>query len=188
MADVKLNALIDGLSGRVGKNVVMRQREGRTFLTSRPKGSATVSEKQQAQRDRFQQAVGYSKNVLLIPAIKAEYEVMAKRQAFISPFTAAVTDYLTEPKIVGLDVSGYKGVAGNPLVVHSSVDYKLISVTVTLQQPDGTLVESGEAASSGTRLEWVYVATQNVASLAGLKLTVTATDRPGNVVTKEQVF
>lgn len=39
MADVKLNALIDGLSGKIGNNVVMRQREGRTFLTSRAKGS-----------------------------------------------------------------------------------------------------------------------------------------------------
>jgi hypothetical protein len=43
MADVKLNALIDGLSGKIGKNIVMRQREGRTFLTSRAKGSGTVS-------------------------------------------------------------------------------------------------------------------------------------------------
>jgi len=187
MADVKLNALIEGLSGKVGKNVVMRQREGRTFLSTRPKGAAIISAKQQAQRDRFQKAVDYGKIAIQTPAVKAEYEAIAKQQAFISPYTAAVTDYLTEPKIAKIEATGYKGMAGDLIRVIGTADFKLFSVNVAIQLPDGTLLESGDATASGTRLDWSYVATQNIAP-EGLKIVVTATDRPGNVVVKELVI
>lgn len=185
MADVKLNALIDGLSGKIGKNVVMRQREGRTFLTSRAKGSGTVSKKQRTQRERFQKAVDFGKSAIQTPALKAEYEAIAKKQSFISPYTAAVTDYLTAPKIGKVDTTDYKGLAGNKVVVFGTSDYKFISVNIIIQQPDGTIVENGEATSTGIRLEWTYVATQNAPVLDGLKVIVTATDRPGNTITKE---
>ena len=61
MADVNLNALVDGLSGKVGKNLVLRQRGGRTFMASRPKQSQTMSDKQRDSREKFLAATQYAK-------------------------------------------------------------------------------------------------------------------------------
>jgi len=188
MADVNLNALIDGLSGRVGKNIVLRQRGGRTFMGTRPTASTNVSDKQLAQRERFQQAVRYARTSLLVPAVKAEYDAAVKEEEFLTAFTAAVTDFLKAPEIASVDVSAYKGAIGNTIIVRSTMDYKLISVKVSIQQPDGTVMESGDATSSATRVEWLYAATKALPIAAGWKIVVTAMDRPGVSVTKEQVL
>jgi hypothetical protein len=189
MADVNLNALVDGLSGKVGKNVVLRQRGGRTFLSTRPAGSSIVSVKQQEQRDRFQRAVRYARTALLKPEVKAEYEELVKDKEFLSSFTAAVTDYFKAPEISEIDLSGYTGKAGDQIIMRSSANFKITEVEVTLLQVDGTVVESGDAVSTDpARLEWTYLATQEVALITGLKVVVAAKDRPGKEVTSEKVL
>ncbi|MFM7859106.1 MAG: hypothetical protein ACKO96_46085, partial [Flammeovirgaceae bacterium] len=90
MANVKLNALVDGVSGKVGKNIVLRQRGGRTLLATKPETSQVFSEKQKAQRERFQQAVRFAKSILLQPEAKAEYEKLAQANEFLTPYSAAV--------------------------------------------------------------------------------------------------
>jgi hypothetical protein len=188
MANVNLNALVDGLSGKVGKNLVLRQRGGRTFLGSRPSASGTISDKQRAHRERFQKAVRYARTSMLVPATKAEYEASVKDNEFMSAFTAAVTDYLKAPVIDSIDLEGYTGTIGDVIAIRSAVDYKLLSVKVSIQQADGTEIEGGVATTSGTRVDWLYVATKEIPALAGMKLVVTAKDRPGNEVTEEKIL
>jgi hypothetical protein len=167
---------------------VLRQRGGRTLLSSRPTGSSVVSDKQQEQRDRFQRAVRYARTALLRPEVKAEYEALVKGKEFLSSFTAAVTDYLKAPEITSIDLSAYKGLIGDVIAIQSAVDYKFVSVNVKILQADGTELESGEATAADKRLEWLYVAKQAITLIAGMKIVATVADRPGNVIVKEQAI
>src|SRR6478609_6860787 len=99
MADVNLNALVDGLSGKVGKKIVLRQRGGRTMLSTVPVFSTGTTEKQRVARERFSKAAQYAKGALLVPELKELYANAAKGDAFMNAFTAAVTDYLKLPRI-----------------------------------------------------------------------------------------
>jgi hypothetical protein len=185
MADVNLNALVDGVSGKVGRKIVLRQRGGRTLLSTRPDTVAEPTEKQLQHRERFRLAARYARGILLNPVAKAEYEQVIKDDAFLNPYAAAVADYLKAPEIAGVDSSNYRGQPGEPIIIRSTKDYKLVSVLVSLQRADGTEIEKGNAVSEGTRLEWKYVAKTVMADLAGAKVVVTASDRPGNQTTVE---
>jgi hypothetical protein len=188
MADVNLNALVDGVSGKVGKKLVLRQRGGRTMLSSRPVQSGIVTDKQAAQRERFRKAAQYARASMLTPDVKAEYASTVKDDVFMNAFSAAVADYLKAPEIASVNFDSYKGKTGDGIIVRSAVDYKLVSVKVSIQKADGTAVESGNAVSSGSRLEWLYTATTTIADITGLKLVITAIDRPGNQVTIEKAI
>ncbi len=186
MADVNLNALVDGVSGKVGKKLVLLRRGGRTLLSSRPQLAGVISDKQLAQRERFRKAAQYARGILLKPAIKDEYKLAAKNDAFLNAFSAAVADYLKAPEIASVNLDNYHGNLGDPIIITSVTDYKLVRVYVSLQKADGTILESGDATSSGTRLEWTYLATTAIADLTGVKVVITATDRPGNQTTSER--
>jgi hypothetical protein len=59
MAKSKNNVVTYGLSGKIGDLLVFRQVDGKTVVSKIPTQSTSVSEKQQAHRKRFQQAVVY---------------------------------------------------------------------------------------------------------------------------------
>jgi hypothetical protein len=188
MANVKLNALVDGVSGKVGKNIVLRQRGGRTLLGTKPEASLIVSDKQKAQRQQFAQASRFAKGILLNDEAKKEYAELAKTDEFLTPYSAAVADFLNNPEITLVDITGYTGKAGDKIIARTGDDFKIISMKVSLQQADGSVIESGDAVSNGaSRLEWGYTAIQNVAALTGLKVVITAQDRPGHIATSEKV-
>jgi len=187
MADVNLNALVDGLSGKVGKKMVMRQRGGRTILCSRPTFSGEATTKQKDHRERFTNAAKFAKSALANPEVKDEYKLSVKGDTFMTAFTAAVTDYMTAPEIASVDVSTYKGKVGDAIVLGSAKEFKLITVSVSIQKADGTVIESGAAAASDAlRMEWSYKATVAVPDLTGVKVVITATDRPGKIATLEK--
>lgn len=187
MAEVKLNALIDSVSGKVGKNAVMRRRGGRTMLTSMPTPSLEVSVKQKEQRSRFQSAVRFAKKMMLIPDAKEEYAASVKGDDFQTAFTAAVADFLNPPGIDQIILDNYSGNAGEVITILSDKDYKLMTVKVAIYLPDGTLVESGDAFSLySTRSEWQYVTTVPVAVTDRCKIVVTAKDRANQEVIFQQ--
>jgi hypothetical protein len=141
---------------------------------------------QSAQATRFSKAVLYAKTVLLDDAIRAEYEEAALLAGLNSAYVAAVTDYLKNPVIALMYTDLYKGVAGDLIWITALDDFKIQSVTVTLQQPNGTLIEAGQAVADGGR--WKYITTQPNATVAGTKVIVTAKDRPGQEVVAEKVL
>jgi hypothetical protein len=64
MAKSQKNVVTYGLSGKIGDLLVFRQVDGKTIVSKIPKQSKTVLEKQQKQRNRFQQATIYAKSAL----------------------------------------------------------------------------------------------------------------------------
>ena len=50
------------------------------------------------------------------------------------------------------------------------------------------LVEQGEAVQQGNGIDWVYTATAGNPDLAGDKITIKASDKPGNIAEGEQAL
>jgi len=187
MAIVKSNLFTEGLSGSVGKQIVFRQRGGDTVVSKSPVFlEREPSEAQKAQQIRFQQAVIYGKAAISVPATKEAYDAEAKRGQ--SAFNVAFADFLSAPKIDVVDLTNYDGSIGSTITVRCLDDFKVESVFVKIENADGSIADQGDAVLDSNGLDWVFTATASNASLPGDKITVTATDSPGNETQKTQVI
>ena len=180
MAKSKHN-VVHGLSGKVGDLLLFIQRHGKTVVSKIPQRSTPPSERQLEQRRRFQQAVFYGKAAIESPETAALYKAAAKKGK--SPFNVAVADFLNAPDIVHVDLSGYAGNAGDTILVDATDDFAVDSVSVKIVNANGP-VEEGEAVRE-VGYRWIYTATQENGDTATSRITVTASDLPGNVAESE---
>ena len=184
MAQVKDNDLTEGLSGKFGKKIVFRQVNGVTIAAQAPKQKAKFTEKQENQNKRFSEASTYAKNALLDPTLKAFYEAEDKKKKGVSSRNVAMSDYLKPPTIQSIDASAYTGrESGEKIIIVADDKFKINSLKVRITSSDESTIEEGTASLAQGK--WVYQTTATNASLTGDKITVIATDRPGNITTKE---
>jgi hypothetical protein len=188
MAQVKDNIVTEGFSGKLGSKIVFRQLGNRTVVAKRSRTSEITTPNQATHRQRFRQAAAYAKVKMLDPAAKAEYEAMAKQYELTSAFAAAVGDFLTPPDIANINTGKYSGQPGDVILITSVNRLKIASLQVSILQPGGALLEAGPATFSVEDVAWKYVATVASAVAPGTVVRVTATDKPGNVTTKEAVL
>jgi hypothetical protein len=185
MARITNNPILKGLSGMLGDVVVYRESRGKMIMSNRPRKPKQPTEHQQNFKTKFLQAVQYAKGQILDPVAKAEYATGINNK-LLSAYGVAVTDFLKSPKITGIDVTGYQGVAGDTIVIEAIDDFKVTSVAVEIRSALDELLEVGEASQNPqSGLSWNYVATKSNSNLAGTKLIVRAMDKPRNVTTQE---
>ncbi|MCR5886437.1 hypothetical protein LRS06_01340 [Hymenobacter sp. J193] len=183
MARVKNNIITQGLSGTIGGTLVFRQVGDRTIVSAAPRETDKApTTKQLAQREQFQQAALYAKAQLADPASKAEYEA-ARDEDGGTAYTIAVADFMQAPDIHEIDLTYYTGKIGDTLRVRVTDDFRVQAVTVRIENGDGTLVEEGAAVPNANGLDWTFTAKKANASLVGDKITIRATDKPGNLNT-----
>ena len=179
------NALTQGLSGKVSGLVFRQNANGVVSVGDAPRPSTKApSADTLARRQRFQQAAFYGRAIQQDPAVKAAYETALDANT-TSAYTVAVADYLNAPDIRQVDFSAYRGQVGDLILIQATDDFALAEVRVNIQNPDGTLVEEGAATADPDGFTFRYTTTAANASLAGDKITVTATDRPDNLTTEQ---
>ena len=184
MGKSKANYAITGLSGKVGKIFVYRQRGGETIVATPPVRTAPPTPKQIQQQTKFAQAAAYARNALLDPTLKEAYTTEAKKRRNVSPYNMAMTDFLRPPQITNVDHSAYTGDTSDQKIIIEVADaFKVVSVKVKITAANNSTLEEGSATL--VKGKWEYTTTANNATLTGSKITLTATDRPGNTTTKE---
>ena len=184
MAKSKNNIVIAGLSGKVGKQLVFKQVNGRTIVTKFPNYKVSKTPKQEAHHKKFAKATVYAKNALENPTLKKAYAEEAAKRPGVSAYIMAIADYLKAPVIDRIDTSVYTGVHnGEKIAIEVADASKVMTVKVKIVAANNSAIEEGAAALSEGK--WVYTTTAINATLSGSKVLVTATDRPNNVVTKE---
>ena len=184
MGKSKANYAITGLSGKVGKIFVYRQRGGETIVATPPVRTAPPSQKQIQQQEKFARAAAYARNALLDPTLKADYTAEAKKRQNVSPYNMAMTDFLRPPQITNVDHSAYTGDTSDQKIIIEVADaFKVVSVKVKITAANSSPLEEGSATL--VKGKWEYTTTANNATLTGTKITLTATDRPSNTTTKE---
>ena len=184
MGKSKANYAITGLSGKVGKIFVYRQRGGETIVATPPVRTAPPSQKQIQQQEKFARAATYARNALLDPTLKADYTAEAKKRQNVSPYNMAMTDFLRPPQITNVDHSAYTGDTSDQKIIIEVADaFKVVSVKVKITAANSSTLEEGNATLVNGK--WQYTTTATNDTLTGTKITLTATDRPGNTTTKE---
>jgi hypothetical protein len=162
----------------LGKQVVIRKAKGGGYVISAaPHRTGEMSESQKAQQEKFRQAIAYSKGNRSLP----EYAEAALARD-TSTHNVAVADFLHAPEITKLDVSGYHGDVGQPIVITAIDDVKVKSVGVLIASEDGTFVEKGAATvSPADATHWTYTTTAK-AKPGAVKIVADAADLADHVV------
>ena len=92
MARVKGNIVMENSSGAIGKQVVFKIINGKTFVGKYPDRSRVKYTKEQLQyRETFAKAAKYASGIVNDPVKKAAYRV----QGQTSVYHAALKDYMT---------------------------------------------------------------------------------------------
>jgi hypothetical protein len=183
MAKVKSNLLVHGLSGMLGKQIVVRKQNDGYVVAAAPHRTAEQTAAQKQHVDLFRQASAYAKGANQVP----EYVAAAKLRG-ISPRNVAIADFMRPPEIQSIDLSGYHGAPGQTIAIIATDDVKVKSVSVLIATDDGTTIEKGAAATvANDPTRWTYTTTA-VAPSSPIKALVYATDLAGHVTEKLQTL
>jgi hypothetical protein len=129
-------------------------------------------------QERFRQAVLYWRLVMADPDKKADYEPPKAKGKPL--FSLTVADFFNASMVDEIDLSKYKGTAGNSIVIRAHDDFKVTRLLVAVSDTNGAELESGEAVEtppiSG---RWVYTATSTAAQGTSVRVAVTVNDQPG---------
>jgi hypothetical protein len=179
MAESKDNIITFGLSGLIGRLLVFRTREGRTFVSKRPKATTIPPTADQILvRERFSDAITYAKAAITDPATREMYAHFAK--PLQSAFNVAMANFSSIPEVQLINVEAYTGSIGSKITVKATDDCKVDRVRVVIKTGAGVIVEQGNAVAQPNGLDWAYTATTLNASLPGCVVTATVYNLPGN--------
>lgn len=181
------NDLVKGSSGRIGDQLVYRQRGGKTIIAKRPRPKTKPDTTGQiATRELFYNAVLYAKTVIANEATKAIYQ--AKTQGNQTAYNLAVSDFCKAPEIKLCNSSDYTGLVGQVISIRATDDFKVESVRLEINDSSNAAIEEGAAVLGTNGVDWIYTTTAANALLEGTKLIVSAADIPGNITQKEFIL
>lgn len=170
MAEVVDNVIVEGLSGKLGNQIVIRRlRDGRTIVCKRADFSRRkLSEAQKEHHKRVRQASAYAKPASLSNPLYAQLAEGTMKNAY----NVAMGDWFNPPVIHRL------GRYGAAVRIWATDDVQVAGVSVSVLDENGEVLEQGEAVQ-GRGDWWEYSP-----SAAG-KVVVEARDLPGNRVSAE---
>ena len=181
MARVDNNVLTRFSSGAIGKQLVLRNRGTKSFLSNRPKikkGKRKLSARQAEVRKRFQHSAKYARGIMSDPELRLEYEAAVTSGQ--TAYNVAFADAFLGPELSDLLTDAYGGNAGDVLTVRAVDNFRVISVKFQLLGANGQELESGMAVLDENSLDWVYTTTTENPAVQGTLIRVTAEDRPKN--------
>jgi hypothetical protein len=86
--------LLVGARGMIGNRYVLRQLNGVTVISRRPKKSFSQTAKQKQSRQRFRRATDFAKREMNNPERKEYYKELAVKNQLPNAYTAAIKSYL----------------------------------------------------------------------------------------------
>lgn len=177
MARIHKNVVVNGLSGTIGDQLVLkRDRGGRTIVTAKPTFSddRVFTKEQKEHMGDFREATQYAKVAAREEEAYAEKAQGTPRSAY----NVAVGDWFHPPEVGEIDLSGWTGQAGESIHIMALDDVMVRRVRVMMADEQGVLIEQGEAVQMDA-LWWVYTTTQ--AASGRPNVIAIAQDLPGHI-------
>jgi hypothetical protein len=170
MARVRTNVIVEGLSGKLGDQLVFRHlRDGRTIVCAKPDFSGRVlSKDQKAHHERFRAAAAYARGASVSQPIYAKLAEGTVKNAY----NLALGDWFCPPVIHNIEKREGK------ILVQASDDVYVASLRVMITDGAGSVLEQGDAVQLEGDL-WEYQ------PVAEGRVMAEARDLAGNVVRKE---
>ena len=167
-----------GLSGSM-EDWIYQYRNGKTYLGPKHLSTKDPTQAMIAHREHFKEASVYGKRAMANPALCEFYKPIAEARG-ITIYTLAVADFLNEPELKPLDLSGYQGRVGDTITIRGEDDLGFADVEVTITAIDGTRIEQGKAVEEGVHTDyWIYTATKPVALGSDIFVEVVGVDHAG---------
>ena len=169
MARIRTNVIVEGLSGKLGDQLVFRHlRDGRTIVCVKPDFSRRVlSKDQKAHHERFRAAAAYARGASINQPIYAKLAAGTMKNAY----NLALGDWFHPPVIHGIQKRNGK------ILVQASDDVCVAGLRVMIVDGAGSVLEQGDAIQLEGDL-WEYP------PIAEGKVIAEARDLAGNVVRK----
>jgi len=178
MTKVRFHGPIAGFSGAMGEMVFADTKE-KNRTTAYMKTHNAPTQAQLDHQEHWKEAAARAKQALEDPTVRAFYETIAVERD-INTFVVAFTDFLVSPTFKPLDLSEYKGRAGDKILIRAVDDIGLMHVDVKIVAQDGTPIEQGQAIEDGVRSgKWIYTATRPVALGTDVFIEVKGVDHTG---------
>ncbi len=180
MAKQENNIVMRNASGMFGRQVVFRQRAGKTILAAPPTvdPDRPVRAEEQEVRDKFAAIGKHAKAAVKDPSLAAAYLAVAKPGQ--TAFNVAFADAYYPPEILDVNIANYNGAIGNIIAVQAVDNVQGKSVRVEIRSAVGIIIEQGNALPTTDGITWNYTATTANADVAGARITAIATDLAGN--------
>ncbi|OQP63241.1 hypothetical protein A3860_25465 [Niastella vici] len=178
MAESKNNYVMYGMSGKLGKLLIFRQRGGKTIATAIPNRFNVFTEQQLEIQSKFKEAASWARGILKNAENRKFYSSLATGGQ--SAFNMAIADWFTDPEIKDIDTKEYTGMVGSVIKIGVVDIIKVQSVKVSITTASSTLLEEGSAVFDANSQQCLYTAVQNNATPVGSHIKATATDKPGN--------
>ena len=152
------NVLSAGYSGKTG-DIVFRNFVYKMVIAKAPDCSHTRwTRNQKANRKRFSKAMAWAVKTLENPEMRRSYLKRRKRGQTI--YNVAVADYMKNLRVDNIDLSGYKGRAGDTIVVKAKGAYAVNAIILTILTSQGLLVETMEEQHCGPGNNYVFRTTE----------------------------
>ena len=180
MAKLDENLLMQLVRGTLGKQVVVKVRAGKPYLSALPvvDKNRVPTGGQLVNRRKFKFSSLYATEVIKDENAKAAYTAAARPNQ--SAHNVAFMDAFIAPEVQGIIAQGYRGKPGDIIIVQATDNFRVKAVKVSIHDPAGELIETGDAVGNGDNANWVYTAKQPNGSVAGSRITATVIDLPGN--------
>lgn len=180
MAKSKDNLVMQGTSGRVGRNLVFRLKGDQTIIAKRARQKAVreYSDDHRAVMNTFTRAALYGRSAIQDPQLKAAYQ--AKANVNQSAYNVAFKDYIVRPYVALLDDINYQGNAGDKITFLIKDVLQVVEVTVEVLDQNDAVVESGPAnPTNSSNAQWAYVMTAENPDYENAKYRISMLDTPG---------
>jgi len=181
------NVITKHFRGRVG-DVVLRWVAGKSVMSKRPDCSKVIKSPAQLENQKsFARAAKYSKAVKNDPQRSEEYSEKKKKTKYQDVYHAAMSDFMTKPRVQKVDLVSYRGLKGNIIRISAWDKFRVETVSVVILNKMGQLIEKGPAVATPftANREWDYIATTENVDYKSCRILVQVKDRPGNTVVAE---
>ena len=167
-------------------DAAVRRYRNQTVISKVTFPRKSKSPKRKEANDKFKEANDWAKHILKQPGMKELY-AKGTNDKLSNPHTVAVSDYMQPPEIHYISLKDYTGAVGDRIRIKATDSFQVTEVKVRITNLKGTLLEKGLAERYLRKpAMWVYTVTVANLDLPRTVVKVIASDRPGNVVEREQ--
>jgi len=159
MATIQTESVLRGLSGIVGRQLVLHRKcNGQSSICAAQPGlnQSGYSDAPDSNHQHLYEALLYSRMARKSPKAK---------ELRLEPSEAVSADVIHPPEIHKIDISKYTGQQGEPISITAADDVCIASVGVMIVTDEGILVEQGSAKlSEKNPYAWTYTTTTAASS------------------------
>ena len=179
MANIYGNQFARGKRGRFNQQFVSHKtRSGKTIVAGKPVFDDNLAYRES---QTMNQAAVRDAAIYACFAENLEAYICKAQELGTTAYALAVADWYGAPRVLEIDVDHWTGKVGEMIRVKARDNVMVASVTLVIRDPDGQILEIGEALQSTAGSAWWNYSTQSLIPMTPFPIVqAIAFDLPGN--------